>query len=206
MPPSLPYLASYKNVGTLFERIASAKVPDALTHGFLMETLGLKASGDRPLITLLKSMGFVDQAGKPTPEYAKLKNKQLAKGAIADGIRFAYAPLFKANENAHALDGEALKGLIAQVAGTDEGATLKIFYTLNALFKVADFNATARAPAVDAAEEDAQKEESGVNGAVKAGAKPFRSDFHFNIQIHLPSNATEETYINIFSAVRKTFQ
>ena len=34
MPVSLPYLASYKNVGKLFEKIAWAAVPPKFTHQF----------------------------------------------------------------------------------------------------------------------------------------------------------------------------
>ncbi len=74
MPKDLPYLASYKNLPKLFQAIAAAKVPDAFTHGFLYETLGLKGTGDRPLIPYLKKLGFLDPAGKPTSSYALLKN------------------------------------------------------------------------------------------------------------------------------------
>jgi hypothetical protein len=42
MAKDLPYLPSYKNVGTLFERISKAKVPDALTVRVLGDTIGLK--------------------------------------------------------------------------------------------------------------------------------------------------------------------
>jgi len=35
MATSLPYLASNKNVLTLFEKIASAKVPDTFSQAFL---------------------------------------------------------------------------------------------------------------------------------------------------------------------------
>ena len=65
MPQELPYLPSYKNVALLFEKIRSAKVPEAFTQKYLNETLGLKSSGDRALITLLKTLGFIDNAGKP---------------------------------------------------------------------------------------------------------------------------------------------
>jgi hypothetical protein len=67
MPVSLPYLASYKNVGKLFENIASAKAPPKFTHSFLQTTLGIKGVGDRPLIPLLRHLGFIDQSGTPTP-------------------------------------------------------------------------------------------------------------------------------------------
>jgi len=32
----------------------------------------------------------------------------------------------------------------------------------------------------------------------------FNPDFRFNIEIHLPSNGTEETYLAIFNALRKS--
>jgi len=39
----LPYLPSYKNVGTLFQKIEKAKVPDVFNLNFLTQTLGLKS-------------------------------------------------------------------------------------------------------------------------------------------------------------------
>ncbi len=38
---------------------------------------------------------------------------------------------------------------------------------------------------------------------VGAGLRP---EFHYNLQIHLPSNGNEETYMNIFNAIRKVFK
>lgn len=89
MPAQLPYLASYKNVGALFDKIASAKIPDNFTHEFLNSTIGLKASGDRPLIPLLRNLGFIDQSGRPTAEYSFLKGAN-RRSALAAGIRKAY--------------------------------------------------------------------------------------------------------------------
>jgi hypothetical protein len=36
--------------------------------------------------------------------------------------------------------------------------------------------------------------------------KGLRTEFHYNIQIHLPANGTEEMYLNIFNALRRVFQ
>src|SRR5271170_7530846 len=119
MAVSLPYLASYKNVGKLFETIAAAKMPSKFTHDFLQTTLGLTSTADRSLIPLLRNLGFVDQSGTPTATYSLLKNNDRRRAAIAAGIRHAYAPLFAADENAHALATDKLKSLISQVAGTD---------------------------------------------------------------------------------------
>jgi Family of unknown function (DUF5343) len=141
MPTSLAYLSSNKNVGELFAKIASAKVPPKFTHAFLGQTVGLKGTNDRSLIPLLRTLGYLDQSGTPTSKYAELKNPAIAKSSIGQAIRAAYAPLFAADENAHLLTGEKLKGLISQVAGTDEDMTARIASTFNALVKLADFSA-----------------------------------------------------------------
>jgi uncharacterized protein DUF5343 len=205
----LPYLPTYKNVGILFDRIEKAKIPDAFTVKFLTDTIGLKGSGDRQLITLLKKLGFLDNAGRPTPEYSHLKNKTTAKGAIAKSIRKAYAPLFEANEDAHNLPNDQLKGMVAQVSGAEEAMTRAITYTFNALVKAADF--TKAEPI------EADENKNGINNTdakdvtVKeeppekiASMSKFNPDFRFNIEIHLPSNGTEETYMAIFNALRRS--
>ncbi|PFH11199.1 hypothetical protein BCF11_3641 [Collimonas sp. PA-H2] len=140
MASSLPYLASNKNIDTLFAAILSAKIPDKFTQDFLQSTIGLKGSNDRQVIPLLRTLKFIDQSGSPTSSYRLLKSKETAKQAIADGVRQAYAPLFAANEHTHTLTNDKLKGLVAQVAGTDEDMTARIVSTLSALIKQGDFS------------------------------------------------------------------
>src|SRR5206468_3019552 len=126
MATALPYLPSNKNVENLFTKIASAKVPDKFTHVFLNQTLGFKNTNDRAFIPLLRTLGFLDQSGSPTSTYRLLKNSSAAGGAIAAAIKKAYAPLFEANEGANTLTPDKLKGLVSQVAGTDEEMTARI--------------------------------------------------------------------------------
>ncbi len=66
MPVQLPYLSSYKNVLPLFDKIATARIPDTFHHKFLLDTIGLKSTDDRPLIPFLRTLGFVDASGKAT--------------------------------------------------------------------------------------------------------------------------------------------
>jgi hypothetical protein len=203
----LPYLPSYKNVETLFSKIATARQPEAFTTRFLSETLGLTSSSDRALIALLKALGFLDNAGKPTPAYGALKNPKQARGAIGSAVRRAFEPLFAANENANTLQGQDLTGLVAQVAGTDSAQTSKIAGTFRSLVKLGDFVAPA-----DVIEEEMQKDDElqppgGNSGSARErplGA--LRPEFHYNIQIHLPANGTEEVYLSIFNALRRAFR
>ena len=206
MAATLPYLPSNKNVPVLFEKIAAAKVADAFTTRFLAETLGLKGTNDRAMISLLKTLGFLEPGGKPSPEYGKLKNPTLARQAIAEAIRRAFAPLFASDEKANELDNDELKGLISQVAGTDASMTARIAATFAALVKAADFSRNGeerdgQEPERPALPTSATAEPMPTHGLNRAAAPAF----HFNVQVHLPGNGTEETYLNIFNAIRKTF-
>lgn len=203
MARPLPYVASNKNLESLFAKIASAKIPDKFTHSFLQQTIGLKGTNERAYIPLLRTLGFLDASGTPTAAYRQLKNSSAAKIAIASGIRSAYAPLFASDESAHSLSPEKLKGLIAQVAGTDEGMTMLIASTFSSLAKIADFSAPEESQ--DSEEISNQEQDSGQE-KIKSLGKGLRTEFHYNIQIHLPANGTEEVYLNIFNALRKVFQ
>lgn len=204
MPTSLPYLLALKNIPTLFDKIASAKTPDKFTHQFLQTTIGLKSTSDRQLIPLLRNLGFIDQSGTPLPSYNMLKGDKRGD-AIAAGIRKAYGPLFDSNTNAHALTGDKLKSLVAQIAGTDTDLTGRIANTFLALVRAADF--TKPADEDDKNPKDTREEDrSDEAHASTRQPKGLHTEFHYNIQVHLPSNGTEETYLNIFNAIRKTFQ
>src|SRR5271156_5247369 len=139
MPQTLPYLPSYKNVHKMLEKILHAQRPDTFTHEYLRKTIGLTGTNDRQLISFLRALGFLDTANRPTPTYDLLKNPATAKQAIAAGVKTAYEPLFKANTKANELPTDALKGLIAQVAGTDKDMTDRIASTFSAAIKEGDF-------------------------------------------------------------------
>lgn len=207
MANELPYLPSYKNVGLLFEKIKTAKIPETFTQKYLYETIGIKGAGDRPLITLLKNLSFLDGSGKPTSRYAALKNDKIAGIEIARGVKEAYKPLFDANEKAHALNPNDLKGLVAQVSGADTNTTTKIVGTLKALLAVADFESEEQLVEDEKVGEEkppAMEQEQVLQ--IGGKGKGLRPEFHYNIQVHLPSNGTEETYMNIFNAIRKVFE
>lgn len=208
MAAELPYLASYKNVEELFKRIKSAKQPDAFTHKFLYDIIGLKSVGDRSLIPLLRLLGFLDSANKPAAEYASLKNDSQASRALANAIRHAYAPLYAANENAHKLPTDQLRGLIAQVSGADSGTTTKILGTLNSILRLADFSEEPKVivPIVPGLEKTEKKVIDTIQDTSQAPSTKFRPEFHYNIQVHLPANGNEDTYLNIFNALRRVFK
>jgi hypothetical protein len=101
-----------------------------------------------------------------------------------------------------------LKGLISQVAGTDEDMTARIASTFSALVKVADLSPGSFTEGnADEQEERKSAPPLKLLPAEELSHQPSRRspEFHYNIQVHLPANGSEETYLNIFTALRKTF-
>jgi hypothetical protein len=82
--------------------------------------------------------------------------------------------------------------------------TQRIARTLGALLKVAKFG-PAPPPKKDEDIDD-EEEEADEETKDKSSSRRLRPEFHYNIQVHLPANATEETYVSIFEAVRKVFR
>ncbi len=216
MPTPLPYVIVYGKIRTLFDKIASAKVPDAFTHAYLHDTLGMASSSDRPLIPLMRALGFIDGSGKPSSDYASLKNSKRAPGVIAQAVKRAYAPLFASNENAHKLNSEELRGLVAQVTGAEEEITKRTAGTFRTLVELSDDEVLGgAAPPLSEAENDKEMKDNSNKGELnveelvaqlakqRGTSSAIRPEFHYNIQVHLPSNGTEETYLNIFNALRK---
>ena len=121
-------------------------------------------------------------------------------------MHVGYAKLFEANEGSHALSSDQLKGLVAQVSGTEENMTNLIAGAFRALVAQADFNAEEESGRTT---DNSSKEESKAEGTMVPPAPQvqppgrFHPEFRFNIEVHLPSNGTEETYLNIFNALRK---
>ncbi len=87
---NFPYILSYKKVPNFFAAIQSAAVPPKFTQKFLIETLEFKGTNDRPLIRILKSLGFIDAAGNPTSLYSDYKNKDIAKNVLGESIKTCY--------------------------------------------------------------------------------------------------------------------
>jgi hypothetical protein len=157
---------------------------------------------------LLRNLGFLDQANTPSATYASLKGAD-RKAVLAEGIKLAYEPLFKANEGVWELQGDPLKRLIAQVGGTDDDITNRIAATFLSLVKAADFKKRppkSDEPKILKKEDSEDDEESRSDEPARTRVEGLRAEFQYVIQVQLPSNSTEETYLNIFNAIRKTFQ
>ena len=113
---SYVYTTNPAKVKQFLETIQTAGVPDKITIKTL-ESLGFKSTNDRPIVGIMKAVGFVSASGEPTKRWQQYRNKQTAGTALAAGIREHYNELFKTYPDAHQRDNEALRNFFTHNGG-----------------------------------------------------------------------------------------
>ncbi|MBL9077235.1 MAG: DUF5343 domain-containing protein [Planctomycetes bacterium] len=161
MPLQPVYLIAIKNLGPFLEALRHAQAPEKVALKFI-EELGFKSTNDRLFLPLLKAMKFLDESGKPTARYHAFLDDEESRRVLAEGVRDAYADLFRINKNAHTFSREQLTGKLKSLGeGKLSPAVLQnMAKTFVELVKLADF-AGASAPPGDAIPKplDASEEE-----------------------------------------------
>ena len=90
------YYTVVKNVSNIFNALLNARAPDKFTQKFLYD-LGFTSVNDRPFITVLKGLGFIDEGGVPTQRYFDYLDEENSAKILAQGVREAYGDLFAVN-------------------------------------------------------------------------------------------------------------
>ena len=210
------YLTSVKNLGAILSAIQQAKAPERFTVRFL-ESLDFKGTADRLIISVLKSLGLLDDQGKPTQRYFAFLDQTQSAAVLADGIRDAYADLFAVNVNAQNLSKSDLinKFKTLSQGSLSESVLEKMALTFQSLVKLADFSAPIRKRQETA---DEGMDEEGEPGAADetgdqlkvinrnrqgGGATASLGGLHYNIQIILPETRDPQVYDALFRSLRE---
>lgn len=206
------YMMSANHVPDIFEAIQQAGVPPRFTQEFL-KSLGFGSSNDRSVIGVLKSLGFLDQSGAPTARYRAYRNRAEAPYILAEAIREAYSDVFLANQNAQTLPADRVKGILATRVDKGDAVLKKMATTFRALAGAAKWDRSPTEPGPQPAQTDAPVEADatadqieGNDGGVLpqlAGRSSITPEYHYNIQIHLPSTKDVSVYNAIFKSLRE---
>lgn len=198
------YFASTKNLAEILDQIQRGKVPAKFTYDHLKQ-LGFPSSNDRPIIPVLKALGFLDPTGVPLDRYRRFKDPSQAKHVMAEGMRQAYADVFAIDEKAYDLPSERIKGLFARLADKSETVTERMAMTFRALADHADFSP---AQAVDE-ENSGNANEGGVHekgtddGGNELGGEVSSLTLRHDIHLHLPTSDDIKVYDAIFRSLRE---
>lgn len=200
------YMTSSKNVPAIFGAIREAGVPPRFTNEFL-KSLGFTSSNDRAVIGVLKALGFLDQAAAPSERYRAFRNPKEAPYVLAAALREAYADLFLANENAQTLAADRIKGILATKTDKGDAVIDKMAVTFRTLVGVARWDAPTGNEPVKAKPDEQPPEKAAVvpvevRESLAAQSGPA-TEFHYNIQIHLPATKDISVYNAIFKSLRE---
>jgi hypothetical protein len=213
---SLPtaYLTSAKNTNDILQAIQSAQAPARFTQKFL-EGLGFPSTNDRTMINVLKSLGFLDDSGVPTRRYHQYLDQTQSAIILAQGIREAYADLFRLNRKANSMTTVEIKNKMKTISEglfSDRVLTL-MASTFATLVKSADFTS---APAdtedgkqaelgddeVDDATDDAQEQDDLRRDRSRLNRSRI-GDLVYSVNIILPESRDPAVYDALFKALRE---
>ncbi|WP_205474442.1 DUF5343 domain-containing protein [Nocardioides sp. SYSU D00038] len=200
------YLTSTKNTSKILEAMQKASVPAStgFTYEFLKQ-LGFSSSSDRPIIPVLKAIGFLDHSGTPTELYRTYKDPALAGKALAQGLRTGYADLFAVDNDANKKSASELAGIFARLTDKGEAVTAKMGSTFHALAQLADWTPE---PSVENQQDEPDEQLDGrQNGGEgkderrdqNGGTFSLRHDIH----VHLPLSTDVAVYDAIFKSLRE---
>lgn len=189
-----PYMVSNNKIQPIISKIQQAARPTKFTLEFL-RTLGFTSTNDRAFIPLAKKLGFLMDDGTPTSLYDQLKDVTSTAKILALQIRTLYADLFAINTEIQRSSEQEIKGALSRVTGKDEDGINRIYNTFKALCAIADFNENAQFIQPEKTEEDSS------SSPVQLESR--KTEFHYNIQIHLPATTDISVYNAIFKSLKE---
>jgi hypothetical protein len=202
---NLPYLSSPGNISKALGGIKAAAVPTKVNQDFVKTILKITGGSGDQMTAFLKKIGFAGLDGGPTELYIKFRNPNSSGAAVASAIRHAYAPLYRRNEFAHALDEKGLLGLVVEETGQPHDAqavklTVSSFKNLKSF---ADFNSVS-SPQTEVAKRAA---DDGPERMASQDRLTNRSGVGLNlgytINVNLPATTDQAVYNAIFRAIKQ---
>lgn len=200
------YLTSVKNLPDIFAAIQGAQAPEKFTQSFL-ESLEFKSTSDRLIIGMLKTLGFLDDAGKPKDRYFRFLDQTQGAKIIAEAVRDAYQDLFKVNVKANEMTKSDVINKLKTLGQGQIGDSVldKMAMTFTALVKLGDFLSTSTtAPAPAPNPQDARNNEEQVDKRPPTEHATLKlGGLVYNIQIVLPESRDSGVYDALFQSLRR---
>jgi hypothetical protein len=196
------YMSNPAKIKSLLDKIQIVGVPDKLTIKSL-ESMGFKSTNDRPLLSIMKELGFISSSGQPEKRWLDYRNKSIAPKVLAEAIKNHYESLFQLYPDAHLKDNEALRNFFSTHTKVSSNTLDFIVRTFKAVSEIADFND------LESIKSSASSNDNGspiVQSDPKIQiSKSQRSGMtiNINVQLTLPEGADSDTFDAFFKAMNK---
>ncbi len=193
MADSYPYILTPDALAQFIDGIPGRSVPAKVGQQYL-ESIGLKSTNHRKIVSILRFLGLIGSKGAPTDKFSALRNREQTGAALAQAIREAYHNLFSLYPDAYRKDAEALRNFFAAQTNVGERALEAMVATFRTLAGKADFD--AQTPALE-------KPSTPKHVTKKVVSTVPRCPIAINIQLHIPATSEADVYENLFKALRK---
>lgn len=197
MPDRYPYTISNNKIEPILTRIRSAARPERFSQE-LLKTWGFTASNDRAMVRVMRDLGFVGPTGTPTEHYDRLRHPNDWPYVLAERIQDLYRDLYAIDSNMHRAPESEIRGAMSRVTGKDDETVQRYYNTFKALASLANFNPKAGGSERPKPPPKHEREEA------KPEPSPIRrqTEYHYNIQIHLPVTTDITVYNAIFKSLK----
>lgn len=199
MVDEYPYIVKIGTVKKFLEHIQDAGIPEKI-HVKYIESVGFKSKNDRPIVKILKFIGFLDSSGVPTKHYRHYHGTAASGAVLADRLRQSYRDLFKMYPDAHRKDDKTLHDFFGASSKLGSAGRSLVVKTFRSLCEMADFD--AKGPRFGTGPTPAEDVDVPVDAAPPRGA-PEEFAVNINIQLELPATDKAEIYDKLFASLRK---
>jgi hypothetical protein len=205
MPASYPYIISNNKIDPILTRIRSASKPPKFSRE-LLGTWGFGSSNDRAMGGILKELGFLTEAGAPTEYYDRLRDPNDWKFVLGERMRALYADLFAIDGNIPTAPEIEIKGAISRVTGKDDETVKRYYSTFKTLASLANFEGRPAKNVLKKKEEDQPEGQPSKQRQPDEQPSKRRTEYHYNIQIHLPVTTDVSVYNAIFKSLKENLE
>lgn len=202
MPEQYPFVLSNNRIPAFLDALGAAAKPPKLTQEFL-KSLGFTSTNDRALIPLFRKLGFLNSDGVPNEAFDALRVKDSRGTILAEKLRELYADLFAINTNMQDASDSDLRGAISRITGKDAVTVSRYAATFRALANLADFKSQSAPKAEPPRSAEPAPAPPAANTSTPPSGERRTSEFHYNIQIHLPATNDVSIYNAIFRSLKE---
>lgn len=195
------YMTNAKNLKAILDRIQGAGAPPKFTQEFL-KSLGFTSSTDRPVIGVLKALGFLSSDGVPIERYNAYRDASRSGQTLADGLRDGWSGIFLVDQGANQRPAARLTELFKSVSGKGDSSAKKMATTFKILCDMADWSATTtdEPRKVEASSQPESKLVPGGSALVESRGNVVA--LHHDVHIHLPPTSDVSVFTAIFRALK----
>ena len=193
-----PYMSSTGKLKEFLDGIRKRTVPEKVTQDYLSKA-GFASKSNRPIIKILKFIGFLDKKGIPTNSYKLFRDTSKQGAIMARSLRQAYSNLFEIHNDACRKDNEALTNFFRTETGIGEAAVNYMIQTFKTLCSLADFSRVDAIATTDAGTPDDRT----IQLAREVIPTADGLTVNLNIQLVLPTTENIQIYESIFKLLKE---